>query len=112
MLINMAHSFVVIYAVLLAAFSTGLYCKYLNKDVGVELTRLDIGISMGYLYLMMGVIISSGVLPATLALMWRQQNLAAASLSPVLGLICSLIAWLVTAKKEGGDLSVASTGAK
>lgn len=28
MLINMAHSFVIIYAILLAAFSTGLYCKY------------------------------------------------------------------------------------
>ena len=26
----------------------------------------------------------------------------AATLSPVLGLVCSLIAWLVTAKKQGG----------
>lgn len=67
---------------------------------------------MGYLYLMMGVIISSAVLPATLSLLWSQQNLAAAALSPILGLICSLIAWLVTAKKEGGNLSVESTGAK
>ncbi|MDI1490265.1 MAG: urea active transporter [Ramalina farinacea] len=39
MLINMAHSFVVLYAFLLAAFSTGLYYA---------------GISIGYLYLMMG----------------------------------------------------------
>ena len=30
MLINMAHSFVVLYAILLAAFSTGLYCEH-NK---------------------------------------------------------------------------------
>lgn len=96
MLINMAHSFVVIYAILLAAFSTGLYY---------------IGISMGYLYLMMGVIISSAVLPATMTLMWSKQNLAAAALSPILGLAASLIAWLVTAKKEGGSLSVESTGA-
>lgn len=44
--------------------------------------------------------------------MWSKQNLAAAALSPILGLICSLIAWLVTAKKQGGDLSVESTGAK
>ena len=84
---------------------------------------------MGYLYLMMvrepysstlawnltqvqGVIISSAVLPATLTLMWNKQNLAAAALSPILGLACSLIAWLVTAKKEYGNLSVASTGSK
>ena len=59
-----------------------------------------------------GVIISSAVVPATLTLMWSKQNLAAAALSPILGLVCSLIAWLVTAKKQGGSLSVASTGAK
>ncbi|KAF6237616.1 hypothetical protein HO173_004506 [Letharia columbiana] len=112
MLINMAHSFVIVYAILLAAFSTGLYY---------------IGISMGYLYLMMvvdhfaivvsksltarqGVIISSAVLPAVLTLMWKKQNVFAATLSPILGLACSLIAWLVTAKKEFGNLSVTSTG--
>ena len=74
--------------------------------------RKDIGISIGYLYLMMGVIISSAVLPATLTLMWSKQNMLAVTLSPILGLACSLIAWLVTAKSQYGDLSVASTGAK
>jgi len=37
---------------------------------------------------------------------------AAATFSPVLGLACALIAWLVTAKKEGGALTVDTTGAK
>lgn len=73
-------------------------------------TVIDIGISIGYLYLMMGVIISSAVLPAALTLLWSQQNMIAATLSPILGLMCSLIAWLVTAKRQYGDLSVASTG--
>jgi Na+/proline symporter len=59
---------------------------------------------------MMGVIISAAVLPATLTLTWSGQNKWAASLSPILGLIVALIAWLVTAKKECGDLSVACTG--
>ncbi|KAL8750698.1 MAG: hypothetical protein Q9184_006334 [Pyrenodesmia sp. 2 TL-2023] len=94
-LVYMAHTCVVVYAILLAAFSTALYY---------------IGISMGYLYLMMGVIISSAVLPAALTL-WSGQNMIAATLSPILGLVCSLIAWLVTAKRESGDLSVESTGA-
>ncbi|KAL8703482.1 MAG: hypothetical protein Q9201_003325 [Fulgogasparrea decipioides] len=94
-LVWMAHTCVVVYAILLAAFSTALYY---------------IGISMGYLYLMMGVIISSAVLPAALTLLWSQQNMIAATVSPILGLVCSLIAWLVTAKKQYGDLSVASTG--
>lgn len=95
-LIYMSHASCAIYAVAMAAFSTGLYYA---------------GISMGYLYLMMGVIISGAVIPASLSLLWDRQSWAAATFTPPLALVCSLIAWLVTAKKEGGDLSVLSTGA-
>ena len=95
-LIYMSHMMVIAFAIAMAAWSTGLYY---------------IGISMGYLYLLMGVIISSAVLPATLTLMWSKQNWYAATFSPPLGFACSLIAWLVTAKKEGGALTVATTGA-
>ncbi|KAK3934901.1 urea transporter [Diplogelasinospora grovesii] len=94
-LIYMSHVVVVAYALFIATFSVGLWYA---------------GISMGYLYVMMGVIISSAVLPATLALTWSGQNKWAASLSPILGLIAAIIAWLVTAKKECGDLGVACTG--
>jgi urea-proton symporter len=59
---------------------------------------------------MMGCIISSAVIPATLTLTWSGQNWIAAAGSPVLGLICALIAWLVTAKRECGALDVACTG--
>ena len=58
----------------------------------------------------MGVIISAAVLPATLALMWKDQNWIAAAASPVLGLAVALIAWLVTASKECGALTVDCTG--
>ena len=96
-LIYMSHVSCVVYAIIMASFSTGLYYA---------------GISMGYLYLMMGVIISGAVLPASLTLLWSGQSWAAATFSPPLALVCSLIAWLVTAKKEDGNLSVNSTGAK
>lgn len=96
-LIYMSHASCVIYAIIMASFSTGLYYA---------------GISMGYLYLMMGVIISGAVLPASLTLLWSRQSWAAATFSPPLALTCSLIAWLVTAKGQGGNLSVNSTGAK
>ena len=94
-LITVSHTAVITWAVVIAGFSTGLYY---------------IGISMGYLYLLMGVIISSAVLPASLTLLWSRQSWAAATFTPPLGLICSLIAWLVTAKKEFGTLDVAGTG--
>jgi Na+/proline symporter len=95
-LIYTSHVMVIIFGFFMAAFSTGLYYA---------------GISLGYIYLMMGVIISSAVIPATLTLMWDGFNWYAATFTPPLGLICSLIAWLVTAKKQGGNLSVESTGA-
>jgi hypothetical protein len=60
----------------------------------------------------MGVIVSSAVLPASLTLLWKKQNVWAATLSPILGLICSLIAWLVTTKKQYGEITVKSSGEK
>jgi hypothetical protein len=68
------------------------------------------GISMGYLYVMMGVIISSAVIPATLTLMWAGQNKWAATFTPPLGLACAVITWLVTASKTCGKLDVDCTG--
>ena len=94
-LIFMSHSACVVYAIVMASFSTGLFYA---------------GIGMGYLYLMMGCIISSAVIPASLTLLWGGQNWIAAALSPPLGLACGLIAWLTQAKSECGSLSVACTG--
>src|ERR1700749_3973534 len=42
--------------------------------------------------------------------MWKDQNWQAAAGAPVLGFICALIAWLVTAKRECGVLNVDCTG--
>lgn len=94
-LIYTSHVMVVSFGLFMAAFSVGLFYA---------------GISMGYLYLLMGVIISAAVLPATLTLMWAGQNKWAATFTPPLGLACSLIAWLVTAKKLCGTLDVVCTG--
>ncbi|GJC86123.1 urea active transporter [Colletotrichum liriopes] len=85
-----------VFALLMAGFATGL--NY-------------VGISMGYLYLMMGVIISSAVLPATLTLLWDGQSWAAATFSPIIGFALSMTAWLVTTKLKYGELSVTNTGA-
>ncbi|ODV88439.1 hypothetical protein CANCADRAFT_146491 [Tortispora caseinolytica NRRL Y-17796] len=94
-LIAAAHVAVVVYGVALSSFAVGLYYG---------------GVSMGWLYLFMGVIISSGVFPAVCTLMWKGQNIYAACLSPPMGLACSLTAWLVTTKLKYGELSIESTG--
>ncbi len=95
-LIAMSHAAVVAYGTIMAGFSVGLHYA---------------GISMGWLYLWMGVMISAGVIPATLTLFWKGQNWIAAAASPVLGLICALIAWTVTCYKQfDGVLSIDNLG--
>ncbi|KAM4065292.1 sodium:solute symporter family protein [Hirsutella rhossiliensis] len=94
-LIWMSHACMVVYAAVICCVSTGLWYN---------------GISMGYLYLLMGVLISAAVIPATLTLLWSRQNRWAAALTPVLGTACAIAAWLVTAKKTCGRLDVECTG--
>lgn len=96
-LVWVSHMSCGIYALAMAGFATGLYYA---------------SIGMGYLYLLMGVIISAAVIPGAMTLLWKGQNWIAAAASPVLGLAVALIAWLVTAKSLYGELTVASTGAK
>jgi SSS family transporter len=95
-LVWVSHMSCIVYSIIMAGFATGLYYA---------------GIGMGYLYLLMGVIISSAVFPGAMTLLWKGQNHIAAALSPPLGLAVSLIAWLVTTKKQYGILTVDSTGA-
>ncbi|KAF5512041.1 putative urea active transporter 1 [Colletotrichum aenigma] len=94
-LIYMSHVCVVIYALIISSVSVGLHYN---------------GISMGYLYVLMGVLISAAVLPATLTLVWKGQNKWAATLSPIFGTAFAIIGWLVTAKKTCGVLDVTCTG--
>jgi len=94
-LIFVSHSCVFLFSLIMSGFSVGLHY---------------IGIGMGYLYLLMGVIISSAVIPAALTLLWKGQNVQAATIAPVAGFCCALIAWLTTAKGLEGDLTVDTTG--
>ncbi|CAF3133293.1 unnamed protein product [Rotaria sp. Silwood2] len=94
-LIYISHVSVVAFGLLMSGWSTGLY--YIN-------------ISMGYLYLLMGVIISSAVIPGALTLLWNRQSKWAACLSPPLGLACSITAWLVTTKAKYGSITVETSG--
>lgn len=95
-LIFVSHLTVVSFGLIMAGFSVGLYYAK---------------ISMGWLYVVMGIIISAGVLPACLSLLWKGQNVYAASLSPIVGFALALVAWLVTAKGYYGAVNVTTTGA-
>ncbi|SMQ49222.1 unnamed protein product [Zymoseptoria tritici ST99CH_3D7] len=94
-LMRMNYIVMSIFALFMAGFATMLYY---------------IGVSMGYLYLLMGVMLSSCVIPATLTLLWADQSWAAATLSPPLGFICSVTSWRVTTQVTYGELTMETTG--
>ncbi|GJN93637.1 hypothetical protein Rhopal_006694-T1 [Rhodotorula paludigena] len=68
------------------------------------------GISMGWLYEFMGVIIGAGVIPVATAIMWHKANKWAAMTGAIGGTSSGIIGWLVCASAlNGGVLSIETT---
>ena len=66
----------------------------------------NFGITLGYLYLLMGIIVAPAVIPIAFTLTWSKQNTTAAIASPVIGFALGLITWLVTAQGQYGSITL------
>jgi len=55
-----------------------------------------IGVSMGWLYEFMGVLLGSAVVPIALCVTWKKANKNACIWASIIGLAAGVIAWLVT----------------
>ncbi|KAF2116617.1 SSS family solute:Na+ symporter [Lophiotrema nucula] len=95
-LIFVSHIMICVFGVVMAAFA----CIW-NA----------IGISLGWLFLVMGLIIGGAVFPAAFTVTWKGQTRAGAISGCLVGLAAGLIAWLVQAKVQYGELTIATTGA-
>ncbi|KAJ6478748.1 solute symporter family transporter [Mycena vitilis] len=69
-----------------------------------------IGIDLGWLFFVMGLLIGGAVFPAAFAITWKGQTSVGAISGAVGGLFAGLVAWLITAKKVYGEITVATTG--
>ncbi|HXG06205.1 MAG TPA: universal stress protein, partial [Nitrososphaera sp.] len=76
----------------------------------LALILLQIGASLQYVYLAMGVLIGSAVVPIALAVTWKRANKIAATAGAIAGLGCGLVVWLATANAFYGEISVNTTG--
>jgi SSS family transporter len=76
----------------------------------LALILFEIGVSLQYVYLAMGILIGSAVAPVLLALIWSKTNRTAATIGAVLGLICGVGVWLLSADILFGNISLMSTG--
>lgn len=68
------------------------------------------GVSLGWMYLAMGVLIGSAVLPISFMLLWRKANSIGAILGTILGCVFGIITWLAVARIEYGRINLDTTG--
>ncbi|KAJ8747160.1 hypothetical protein K2173_004594 [Erythroxylum novogranatense] len=78
----------------------GLLAVILNKA----------GVSLGWMYLAMGVLIGSAVLPISFMLLWKKANAVGAILGATTGCALGIISWLSVTKVEYGRISLDTTG--
>jgi len=70
-----------------------------------------IGVSLGWLYTFMGVILGSGVIPIALCITWKKANKWGCISGAVIGFAAGLIAWLITtAKLNNNVINVVTSG--
>jgi len=70
-----------------------------------------IGVSMGWLYEFMGVVLGSAVVPIALCVVWSKANKWGCISGAVSGFFAGIIAWLVTTSTlNGGVINVTTSG--
>ncbi len=80
---------------------------------GLAVLLLHMGLSLGFVYLAMGIIIGSAVIPIALTILWRRTNRVAATSGAIIGLAVALTTWVSVASSLpdfGGEISLASLG--
>ena len=80
---------------------------------GLAVMLLHLGLSLGFVYLAMGIIIGAAVIPIALTILWKRTNRVAATLGAVVGLGVAVTTWVSVAASLpdfGGEISLASLG--
>ncbi len=71
---------------------------------------LQLGASLQYVYLAMGIFIGPAVVPIALTVSWKKASGGSVTLGALLGLIAGVLSWLATAWILYGQLSITTTG--
>ena len=80
---------------------------------GLAVVLLGMGLSLGFVYLAMGILIGSAVVPIALTILWKRTNRVAATAGAVIGLLISTTTWVAVASslpEYGGVVDLASLG--
>lgn len=71
---------------------------------------LQLGVSLQYVYLVMGILIGSAVVPIASTLLWKRTHKYSAILGAIGGLVAGVAIWLGTTAFMYGAISVHTTG--
>ena len=80
---------------------------------GLAVILLHMGLNLGFVYLAMGIIIGSAVIPIALTILWKRTNRVAATVGAVVGLMVAVTTWVSVAAslpEFGGVVNLASLG--
>jgi len=77
---------------------------------GLAIILQTIGLNLGWVYLFMGVVIGSAVIPLWNLMTWDKASGTGAVIAAWGGLVLALIGWLVGAQVQSGSITVDSLG--
>ena len=78
---------------------------------GIAVVLLGMGLSLGFVYLAMGILIGSAVIPIALTITWSKTTRAGAVAGALVGVMLSLLTWTsVAAAESGGVVDIGSLG--
>jgi urea-proton symporter len=86
---------IIVFGIILVIFSSSMY---------------DNGIDLGWLYLFMGILVGSAVMPLWNLMMWKKASGTGAVLAAWGGLFLALTSWITTARVVGEEITVATLG--
>ena len=112
-------------------FSYDLYRTYINpKATGAQIVKVsrigifafglfmgvlaivlfEIGLSLGWVYLFMGIAIGGAVFPIYACLTWKKATAAGAIVAAPVGTLAGLLVWLLTAQLYAGSITIDTLG--
>jgi hypothetical protein len=76
----------------------------------LAIVLFEIGLSLGWVYLFMGIAIGGAVAPIYFCLTWSKASATGAIVGAISGLISGLVCWLVIAQAHFGEITVDTLG--
>jgi SSS family transporter len=76
----------------------------------LAIVLFEIGLNLGWVYLFMGVVIGSAVVPLWNLMTWKKASGTGAVIAAWTGFILAVVGWLIAAQVQSGEISVATLG--